>query len=427
MGDPNPYAQNATITMMVRVLQNATNATNLAILLVTVGVREMPTMLTIRGALGQARNLLASSVEFKGHYTEECAKLKGRKHKNRGKSSSVMTGSSQVVCGGSQGDKHIFNIGTAPSGNAKELSEQLKELSDKGFIRPSSSPWGALVLFVKKKDGSFRIYLHYSKNKQEHEEHLKLILELLKKEELSCWLFPKIHEGFFEITSNNDQAHLEKLSLIGGDKQEVAFQLLKQRSYAVHLIGPYLKEVTILYILRCLQERVRFGDVLIKEEKLIERVKHEASRWLELLSDYDCEIRYHPGRANVGTDALSRRREITIKSASLSHGLLALDIPNKFELLRLKHENQRTSRTKMLEGMLVEDAKNPVGDFKTEKLEPRTDGTLCLNGRSWLPRYGNLHESHKSKYSIHPGSDKMYQDMKSYIVAQYKSRHRHLC
>nr|GFA45375.1 reverse transcriptase domain-containing protein [Tanacetum cinerariifolium] len=54
---------------------------------------------------------------------------------------------------------------------------------------------------------------------------------------------------------------------------------------------------------------------------------------------------------------------------------------------------------------------------RTEKLEPRVDGTLYLNGRSWLPCYGNLrtviiHESHKSKYSIHPGSDKMYQDMK---------------
>ncbi|GKE49237.1 reverse transcriptase domain-containing protein [Tanacetum coccineum] len=64
-GDLRPYALNATITTTVRVLQNATNATKLAILLVTVGVREMPTMLTIRGALGQARNLLASSVEFK--------------------------------------------------------------------------------------------------------------------------------------------------------------------------------------------------------------------------------------------------------------------------------------------------------------------------------------------------------------------------
>ncbi|GJX64578.1 putative reverse transcriptase domain-containing protein [Tanacetum coccineum] len=111
----------------------------------------------------------------------------------------------------------------APS-EMKELSEQLQELSDKGFIRPSSSPWGAPVLFVKKKDGSFRMcidyhlrsgyhqlrvreqdipktafqtrYGHYEfqvmpfgltnapADKKEHEEHLKAILELLKKEKL---------------------------------------------------------------------------------------------------------------------------------------------------------------------------------------------------------------------------------------------------
>ncbi|GKA67001.1 putative reverse transcriptase domain-containing protein, partial [Tanacetum coccineum] len=56
-------------------------------------------------------------------------------------------------------------------------------------------------------------------------------------------------------------------------------------------------------------------------------------------------------------------------------------------------------------------------DIPKEKLEPRANGTLCLNGRSWLPCYGNLrtvimHESHKSKYSIHPSSDKLYQDIK---------------
>nr|GFC21087.1 reverse transcriptase domain-containing protein [Tanacetum cinerariifolium] len=56
-------------------------------------------------------------------------------------------------------------------------------------------------------------------------------------------------------------------------------------------------------------------------------------------------------------------------------------------------------------------------DIPKERLEPHADGTLCLNGRSWLPFYGDLrsvimHESHKSKYSIHPGSEKMYQDVK---------------
>nr|GFA46960.1 putative reverse transcriptase domain-containing protein [Tanacetum cinerariifolium] len=67
-------------------------------------------------------------------------------------------------------------------------------------------------------------------------------------------------------------------------------------------------------------------------------------------------------------------------------------------------------------GMLVENAKNPEA-IREQKLEPRADGTQCLNGRSWLPCYGDLraviiHESHKSKYSVHPGSNKMYQDMK---------------
>nr|GFB80987.1 reverse transcriptase domain-containing protein [Tanacetum cinerariifolium] len=67
-------------------------------------------------------------------------------------------------------------------------------------------------------------------------------------------------------------------------------------------------------------------------------------------------------------------------------------------------------------GMVVENLRDPE-KVRTEKLEPRTDGTLCLNGRSWLPCYGDLrtvimHKSYKSKYSIHPGSDKMYQDMK---------------
>ncbi|GJU49433.1 putative reverse transcriptase domain-containing protein [Tanacetum coccineum] len=67
-------------------------------------------------------------------------------------------------------------------------------------------------------------------------------------------------------------------------------------------------------------------------------------------------------------------------------------------------------------GMLIENSKYPEKP-KKEKLEPRMDGTLCLNNKSWLTCYGDLrtlimHESHKLKYFVHLGSDKMYQDMK---------------
>ncbi|GKA60421.1 hypothetical protein Tco_0759828, partial [Tanacetum coccineum] len=67
-------------------------------------------------------------------------------------------------------------------------------------------------------------------------------------------------------------------------------------------------------------------------------------------------------------------------------------------------------------GMLVETSRESENHRK-EKLEPRPEGTLCLNNKRWLPCFGDLrnlimHESHNSKYSVHLGSDKMYQDIK---------------
>ncbi|GJU79098.1 putative reverse transcriptase domain-containing protein [Tanacetum coccineum] len=139
-------------------------------------------------------------------------------------------------------------------------------------------------------------------------------------------------------------------------------------------------------------------------------------RWLELLSDYDCDIHYHPGKANVVADALSRKeREPQLRVRALVI-TISLNLPKQILNSQTEARKPENIKNEDVGGMLVENAKN-LEAIRTEKLEPRADGTLCLNDRSWLPCYGNLrtvimHESHKSKYSIHPGSDKMYQDMK---------------
>ncbi|GKA75983.1 putative reverse transcriptase domain-containing protein [Tanacetum coccineum] len=322
--------------------------------------------------------------------------------------------------------------------------------------------------------------LIYSKSRKEHEGHLRLILKLLKEEKLyakfsKCefwlskvqflghvidsegihvdpakiesikdWASPKTPteirqflglagyyrrfiKGFSKIARPMTKLTQKSIKFDWGEKAEAAFQLLKQKLCSAPILA--LPEGSENFVVYCDASHKGLGAVLMQKEKVIAYASrqlrvHEKNytthdlelgavvfalkmwrhylygtkcvvftdhkslqhildqkelnmrqrRWLELLSDYDCEIRYHPGKANVILSAQSKAR---------------------------KEEN-----------FINEDLHGMIN-----KLEPRADGTLCLNNRSWIPRFGDLralimHESHKSKYSIHPGSDKMYQDLK---------------
>ncbi|GJS33006.1 hypothetical protein Tco_0531388 [Tanacetum coccineum] len=454
-------------------------------------------------------------------------------------------------------------------------------LTDRGFIRPSTSPWGAPVLFVKKKDGSFRMctdyrelnkrtvknryplpriddlfnqlqglsvyskidlrsgyhqlrvtdedipkiafrtrYGHYefhvmpfgltnmpavfmdlinrvckpyldkfvilliyyiliySCNKEEHTNHQRIILELLKKEKLyakfsKCDFWIRIVQFLRHLIDSQglhvDPAKIEAIAkslteltqknkkYIWGDDQETAFQLLKQKLCEAPILA--LPKGNDDFVVYCDASHQGLGAVLMQKEKVIAYASRQLKpneenytthdlklgaivfalkiwrhylyctkctvftdhkslqhilnqkelnmrqrRWLELLADYDREIRYHPGKANVIADALSQKERIKPLRVRSLVMIIHPNLPSqilKAQIEALKEENIKAEN---LRGM--------------DKLfEIRPDETHCIKNQSWLPLFGNLrdllmHESHKSNYSIHPGSDKMYQDLK---------------
>nr|GFB00071.1 putative reverse transcriptase domain, ribonuclease H-like domain, aspartic peptidase domain protein [Tanacetum cinerariifolium] len=293
--------------------------------------------------------------------------------------------------------------------------------------------------------------LIYSKDEKEHEEHLKAILELLKKEELYAkfsmcefWI-PKVQFLGHVIDSQGihvDPAKIESVKDWASPKSpteirqllEAVFQLLKQKLCSAPILA--LPEGSKDFIVYCNASNKGLGAVLMQREKVISYASrqlkiHEKNytthdlelgavvfalkiwrhylygtkytaftghkslqhildqkelnmrqrRWLELLSDYDCDIRYHLGKANVVADALSRKeREPPLRVRALVM-TIGLDLPRQILNAQTEARKPKNIKKEDVGGMLVENSRDPK-KVRTEKLEPCTDGTLCLNGRS---------------------------------------------
>nr|GEW64559.1 hypothetical protein [Tanacetum cinerariifolium] len=211
----------------------------------------------------------------------------------------------------------------------QELSNQLKEVQEKGFIRPSSSPWGALFLFVKKKDGSFRYhqlrvreedipktvfqtrYRHFEftvmpfgltnapMSKEEHEAHLKLILELLEKEKLRFIVnFSKIEKLLTLLTQKNRKFEW-------GDDQEIAFQTLKDMLCDALILA--LPEGTDEFVVYCDASNQGFGCILMQRNKVI--------TYKALGMQLDLSTAYHPHTDGQIEFSYNNRYHTSVKCA----------------------------------------------------------------------------------------------------------------
>ncbi|GKC72010.1 putative reverse transcriptase domain-containing protein [Tanacetum coccineum] len=287
----------------------------------------------------------------------------------------------------------------------QELSNQLKELQDKGFIRPSSSPWGAPVLFVKKKDGSFRMCIDYRElNKLTIKNRYPLPRTDDLFDQLQGWrYFLKINlrSGYQELRVREEDipkiafrtryGHFEFTIMPFGLTNATA----SKEEHEVHLkqiLELLEKKKLFAKFLKCefwLQE-VRFlGHVVNNEGIHVDPSKIEAiSKPLTLLTQKDKKFEWGDEQENAFQ---------TLKDMVCDAPILALpEGANDFVSEAFKDVN---TLAEMLQGL-------------DKQFKRKEDGGLYFVERIRVPAYGNLrtlvmNEAHATKYSVHPGADKI--------------------
>ncbi|GKE17076.1 putative reverse transcriptase domain-containing protein, partial [Tanacetum coccineum] len=200
-------------------------------------------------------------------------------------------------------------------------------------------------------------------------------------------------EGFSKIAKPMTKLTQKKVTLEWGDKQEAAFQTLENKigkNYTAHDL-----ELGVVVFALKLWRHYLYGTkcIVFTDHKSIQHILNQKELnmrqccWLELLSDYDYEICYHLGKAKVVADALSRKERIKQLRVRALVMTIGLNLPKQILEAQIEAQKPENFKKEDVRGMIKKDT-------------PKEKLTVIM------------HESHKSKYSIHPGSDKMYQDMK---------------
>ncbi|KAG8500940.1 hypothetical protein CXB51_002866 [Gossypium anomalum] len=448
-------------------------------------------------------------------------------------------------------------LGTAPVSIAPfrmapkelvELKAQIQELLDRGFIRPSVSPWGAPVLFVKKKDGTMRMcidyrqlnkltiknkyplpriddpfdqlrgasvfskidlrsgyhqlrvkegdihktafrtrYGHYeflvmpfgltnapaafmdlmnrvfqpyldrflvifiddilvySETETRHDEHLRIVLQVLREKELyakfsKCefWLRevtflghvvsaegikvdPRKIEAILEWKppSTFDKLIRKGVPFVWTEKQQKAFDQLKKVLTEVPvLIQPVSGTDFTVYSDAW---HVGLGCVLMQEGK--KELNLRQRRWVELLKDYDCSIEYHPGKANVVADALSQR--VVTDLRALFARLSLYDDGSLLAELQVRPTWTEQVKEKQLKDDSLALRFQQVRNGENEDFGLNTEGVLCFRGRVCIPKDPELRqlilkEAHGGLCAIHPGGNKLYRDLREHVKAEHQ-------
>nr|GEY77520.1 retrotransposon protein, putative, Ty3-gypsy subclass [Tanacetum cinerariifolium] len=371
--EPNLCALNTTSIMMDHVIPNAPTARGRAIKpkivetkLLTLTTITTTITTTTRGTQRHIKEfLLALSVELKAGNGNAVARAYGLGTAGGNPNANVMTGPSKI----------------------KELLDQLQELSDKGFIRPSSSPWGAPVLFVKKKDGSFRMCIDYRElNKLTVKNHYPLprIDDLF--DQLQGCIYSKI-----DLRSSYHQLRVREEDIPKTafrtryshyEFQVMYFDLTNAPAVFMDLMNrvcmPYLDKFVIIFIDDILiylknkqehEEHLKFIEGFLKIAKSMTKLtqkkvmfdwgdKQEAA--FQLLKQKLC---------SAPILALPEGAEDFVAYYDVSHKGLGAVLMQREKTEAKKLENLKKED---VGGMLIENSKDPE-KFRIEKLEPRSD------------------------------------------------------